>query len=130
MKRITNKLIGLFSITIVILYSITIMPMHEHEHHHNHAVEHSDEIHQTDQCHNYIYHGSLNSGCEDHDHASEEEIECLICHHFLSSQKLNSVHSSIVDDQFNLLTTNFHYSQAINIYKGYSNALRGPPAFV
>jgi hypothetical protein len=90
MKGQKENLSGLLSLLIVILYSVTIMPIHNHEHRHNHDIEHSKQIHETDQCHNYLYHGDLSSGCEKHDHATKDDIDCLICHHFVSSQKLST----------------------------------------
>jgi hypothetical protein len=127
MKQAKDTLPGVMRLMIVILYIVTIVPIHEHEHH-NHVIEHSDEIHQTDQCHNFIHHGERSSGCANHDHASEDKIECLICHHFASTQKLNLAHSIHVTIHFDEGTTPFSYIQPNRIYWGYVNPLRGPPA--
>ncbi len=119
----------LFAILVSMSYLLASTPIHQHKDHTHiyNDVAHTSEIHQTDSCHNYIYHGKTSSGCDDHHHATHHELECLICHHFVAGQKLLTPHAVKVAVDFNeeqtpVYTLDIHY-----IYSGFSIPLRGPP---
>ncbi len=129
-KNQISKLNRLLAILISMGYFFASTPIHIHDEHAHvdNDLAHTSEIHETDSCHNYIYHGKSSSGCENHDHASTYELECLICHHFVAGQKLVAPTSSkiaivLVEEQ-----TPVYEIDIVYIYSGFSNPLRGPPA--
>lgn len=115
---------------LAMVYLFAASPIHLHgaDDHYHTDVEHSDATHTTDDCHNFIYHGQLSKDCQKHHHATEFELECLICHHFVAGQKLVQLSSVPADLELPNEVLLPDHSHIIYTYQGFTNPLRGPPA--
>ena len=82
-KRIGNTSMKLLAVALTMCYLGTVVPFHQHDVlSHELDVAHTETIHASDNCHNYIFHGIQNDACKKHTHASTDTTPCLICHYF------------------------------------------------
>ena len=127
MSKYFERISAILFLAAYIVVSFPLFHAHEEEHHHE---EHAGTIHESDACHNFIYHGIAHDQEHSHDHASSFNHECFTCQFFQNNPvepvtanfKLAfdiSDHVQMWTGPVNLLqNTAFHFS------------LRGPPALV
>jgi hypothetical protein len=132
LKRNLQSFYKLLAICTSISLLLTALPWHNHSDEHDKDLHkhHDHQLHLTDFCHNYIYHGDLSKDCERHSHASENELDCLICHYHQATQKVLVAFNKIEPFQYKIcpLPTLVAHWQCAS--PDYTQPQRGPPHIV
>jgi hypothetical protein len=131
-KRNISSFYKSLAISISISLVLTSVPWHNHPEGHAEDLHlhHTYQLHLTDPCHNYIYHGDLSSDCERHSHASENELDCLICHFHQATQKILVAFNKIQPFQYKICPLPAQVAHWQCASPDYTQPQRGPPRLV